>query len=137
MESVLNMTNDTYEYKWVRSSDGLVAGVCAGLGRRFGLEPWLVRLLWLVSVMALGTGLLLYAVLAYSLPREDRLAEAHDKRFLGVCARVSEQIGMEVGLVRTLCVFMALASLGATVVGYVVLHFVIPVGHRSAQRLTA
>src|SRR5438093_1168850 len=53
-----------------RSSDGVLAGICAGLGRRFGVSPNVLRLLWLLSVLLLGTGVLLYAVLRWVVPRE-------------------------------------------------------------------
>lgn len=112
--------------RWVRSQNGLIAGVCEGVARRFRIDPWLVRILWLVSVLALGTGVLLYVVLAFSLPREDRLATAHDKRVLGVCSRLSRASGIDVGLVRAGSVLLALGSFGATLVGYVVLYFVVP-----------
>lgn len=114
------------ESQWFRATDGLVAGVCQGVGRRLGVDPWLIRAAWLVSVLALGTGLLLYVVLAFCLPREDRLATAYDKRLLGVASRIARATGFEVGLVRTGVVLLGLASFGATVVGYFVLHFLIP-----------
>ena len=60
--------------------------------------------------------------------RSDKLAYAHDKRFLGVCARISERTDLEVGVVRTLAVLLGLASMGATIVGYLVLYFVMPDG---------
>ena len=109
---------------WVRSNSGMVAGVCEGLARRFGVEAWLVRLLWLISILAFGTGLLLYAVMAFCLPREDRQHLAHDKRILGVCSRISRASGLDVGLVRTACVLLALGSFGATLIGYVIVYFV-------------
>ncbi len=35
----------------VRSSDrGILGGVCAGVGRRLGLTPWITRLLFLVTL---------------------------------------------------------------------------------------
>lgn len=128
METALKSVNETFEYKWVRSPDGLVAGVCEGLGKRFGVDPWLIRAGWLISVLALGTGLLAYIILAFTLPRSDRLAEAHEKKILGVSTRIAHATGMEIGLVRALIVTSALFSFGATLVGYVVLYFVIPDG---------
>lgn len=126
MEPMLKSVNETSEYKWVRGRDGLVAGVCEGLGKRFGVDPWIVRGLWLVSILALGTGLLAYVILAFTLPREDQIADAHRRKILGVSSRIAHATGMEVGLVRALTVTAALFSFGATIVGYVVLYFVIP-----------
>jgi phage shock protein C len=45
-----------------------IAGVCAGLARRFGLEPWQVRLLFLLSCLLPGPQILLYIVLWIAIP---------------------------------------------------------------------
>jgi phage shock protein C len=56
----------------VRPRDGRVlAGVCAGLGRRFGIDPWPARLLFVLLLMVLpGSQLLIYPVLWILMPRE-------------------------------------------------------------------
>ena len=58
----------------VRPLDGRVlGGVCAGLGRRFGLEPWPARLLFLLVLMVLpGSQLLIYPILWILMPSEAR-----------------------------------------------------------------
>ena len=48
----------------------VVAGVCAGLARRFGISPWLVRLLFVLSFLLPGPQILLYLVLWVVLPSE-------------------------------------------------------------------
>ncbi|WP_224274083.1 PspC domain-containing protein [Nocardioides lacusdianchii] len=57
----------------VRSSDsGILGGVCAGLGRRLGLTPWIARLLFVVLLMVLpGSQLLVYPVLWFVMPADD------------------------------------------------------------------
>ena len=57
----------------VRSrDDGILGGVCAGLGRRFGLTPWISRLLFVLLLMVLpGSQLLIYPVLWILMPTED------------------------------------------------------------------
>lgn len=59
----------------VRPEQGRVlAGVCAGLGRRFGLDPWAARLLFVVVLMVLpGSQLLIYPVLWILMPSEREL----------------------------------------------------------------
>lgn len=55
----------------VRPSRGrLLGGVCAGLARRFGLSPTLVRVLFVVSIVLPGPQFLLYLVLWLVLPSE-------------------------------------------------------------------
>ena len=59
----------------VRPRDGRVlGGVCAGLGRRFGIDPWPARLLFVLLLMVVpGSQLLIYPVLWILMPRRDRL----------------------------------------------------------------
>jgi phage shock protein C len=56
----------------VRPNDGRVlAGVCAGLGRRFGIDPWPARLLFVLLLMVIpGSQLLMYPILWILMPRE-------------------------------------------------------------------
>ena len=121
--------------RWVRSTDGILAGVCEGVGRRFDIDPWVIRLGWLISVFALGTGLILYVIIATCLPREDQIGMAHKKKVLGVCNRVSSSLGIEVGLVRSIAVMLGIASLGTTFIGYIILHFVVPDSEEMQQSI--
>lgn len=51
--------------------DRVVAGVCAGLGRRFGLSPWVTRLLFVLVLMVVpGSQFLIYPVLWILMPSE-------------------------------------------------------------------
>jgi phage shock protein PspC (stress-responsive transcriptional regulator) len=56
----------------VRVQDGRVlGGVIAGLGRRFGLEPWPARLVFLLALMLIpGSQLLVYPLLWILMPDE-------------------------------------------------------------------
>lgn len=58
----------------VRPLDGRVlGGVCAGLGRRFGIDPWPARLLFVLVLMLLpGSQVLIYPVLWLLMPSEER-----------------------------------------------------------------
>jgi phage shock protein C len=57
----------------VRPRQGRVlGGVCAGLGRRFGLEPWPARLLFLLLLMVIpGSQLFIYPALWILMPKEE------------------------------------------------------------------
>ena len=111
--------------KWVRSPDGILAGVCQGLSGAFKVDPWIVRILWIASVLTFGVGLGLYIILAVSLPRQDKANDAYSKRILGVCSRVARKLEIEVGLVRAGAIVLGLMSAGAVVVGYIILHFIL------------
>lgn len=55
----------------IRPRDGrMVAGVCAGIARRFGVDATLVRLAWVFSVLCLGTGVLVYIICWIVIPEE-------------------------------------------------------------------
>jgi phage shock protein PspC (stress-responsive transcriptional regulator) len=55
----------------VRPRNGkLVAGVCAGLARRFDMKPWQVRALFVISCLLPGPQFLLYIALWIFLPEE-------------------------------------------------------------------
>ena len=59
----------------IRPRDGrLLGGVCAGVGRRFGLTPWISRLLFVLLLMAVpGSQLLIYPVLWILMPAEENM----------------------------------------------------------------
>jgi phage shock protein C len=56
----------------VRPQQGRVlGGVCAGLGRRFGIAPWTARLLFVLLLMVVpGSQILIYPVLWILMPAE-------------------------------------------------------------------
>ena len=57
----------------VRPRDGRVlGGVCAGLGRRFGITPWTARLLFVLLLMVIpGSQILIYPILWILMPSEE------------------------------------------------------------------
>ncbi|MBQ1049546.1 PspC domain-containing protein [Micromonospora sp. C51] len=65
--------------KLVRPRQGrMLAGVCAGLARRFGTSAGLIRLLFLLSLLLPGTQVIVYLALWIIMPNEDRhLAPGH------------------------------------------------------------
>ncbi|SDS14802.1 Phage shock protein PspC (stress-responsive transcriptional regulator) [Actinoplanes derwentensis] len=49
----------------------MIAGVCAGLGRRFGLDPWIARLLFVLILFLIpGSQFLVYPILWFLMPNE-------------------------------------------------------------------
>jgi len=59
----------------VRSRDRRVlGGVCAGLGRRFGLSPWTARLLFVLLLLVVpGSQILVYPILWILMPSEEQV----------------------------------------------------------------
>ena len=56
----------------VRPREGRVlGGVCVGLGRRFGVTPWVARLLFILLLMVIpGSQILVYPILWILMPAE-------------------------------------------------------------------
>ena len=55
----------------VRPTRGrIVAGVCAGLAKRFGTSPTLVRALFLLSMLLPGPQILIYVALWVIVPKQ-------------------------------------------------------------------
>ncbi len=53
----------------------VLGGVCAGLGRRLGIDPWPARLLFVLALMVLpGSQLLAYPILWILMPAEENVA---------------------------------------------------------------
>jgi len=57
-----------------RSTDRkMFLGVCGGLGEYFDIDPTIVRLIFVVSTLLVGTSIAVYAVLALIMPSEASL----------------------------------------------------------------
>jgi phage shock protein PspC (stress-responsive transcriptional regulator) len=111
--------------KWVRAKDGAIFGVCKGIARGLDLSVGVVRLLFILSVLFLGVGFLFYLGLAICLPREDKTVEALEPWILGVCSKIALKTSQEVGIIRFLALLLFCFTAGATLVGYVVLYFIL------------
>ncbi|MBD8868458.1 PspC domain-containing protein [Nocardioides donggukensis] len=55
----------------VRPRDRMIAGVCAGLGRRFGMTPNTVRILFVLSCLLPGPQFVVYIALWVLMPNEE------------------------------------------------------------------
>jgi len=74
----------------------VLAGVCAGIGARFGVDPLLVRVGFVLGAMAGGAGLAIYALLWLVVPAE-RVAGATPPLRVRT-ERASVQVALGVGL---------------------------------------
>lgn len=63
--------DNTQKKKLYRSrTDRKIAGICGGLGEYFGIDPTLVRLLFVLGLVFVGGTLLAYIILAIVIPQE-------------------------------------------------------------------
>lgn len=57
-------------YRTLRRQNGIIGGVCGGLGAFFGVNPWWFRILFLILLMPGGLpGFLPYVILWIAIPR--------------------------------------------------------------------
>ncbi len=54
-----------------KSKDKKLCGVCGGIAEYFGMDPTVVRVIWLVLVLCAGTGLLAYIIAALLMPKAE------------------------------------------------------------------
>lgn len=50
----------------------IIAGVCGGIAKYFGIDPKIVRLLCAALIAAYGSGLFVYIIFAVFVPKEPR-----------------------------------------------------------------
>lgn len=51
-----------------KSNDRKLCGVCGGLADYLGIDPTIVRLVWILFVLCAGTGILAYFIAALIMP---------------------------------------------------------------------
>ncbi|QGF23810.1 PspC domain-containing protein [Raineyella fluvialis] len=52
------------------ASGRIIAGVCAGLGQKFGIDPLILRIIFVATLFWGGAGALVYAILWVLMPSE-------------------------------------------------------------------
>src|SRR5919204_1816311 len=85
----------------------LIFGVCAGIGRYFGVDPWLIRIGFIIATAAGGFGALIYLVCLVVMPGEAGRGSARQRR----AGRASIEVGAGAGLLL-LSLLLTLRALG-------------------------
>jgi phage shock protein PspC (stress-responsive transcriptional regulator) len=112
-----------------------LAGVCAGLGEYFDLDPVFFRLFFLASLFFGGIGALVYLLLWAMTPEKPGAGERKpaaalhlsrsDRKIAGVCGGLGEWLDVDPVFLRVAFVLLALvAGLGIAV--YIVLWLFLP-----------
>ena len=57
-------------------TDSMLAGVCGGLGAYFNIDPTLIRILFVLSTIFSGAGILVYLAMWLIVPEEGQDQEA-------------------------------------------------------------
>ncbi len=60
-------------------TDRMISGVCGGLGKYLGIDPTLIRLVFvLLLLFGVGSGLILYIILMFIVPEEPETTNVLD-----------------------------------------------------------
>jgi phage shock protein PspC (stress-responsive transcriptional regulator) len=118
-----NFHHESNFNQWTKSPNGWIGGVCQGISESIGIEAWVIRALWIASVMFFGTGVLLYFLFWFSLPNRN---ERPEPRILGVCHRISIRNGIDLGMLRVLFSSLIFVSLGSAILFYLILAALVP-----------
>lgn len=57
-------------------TEKMIGGVCGGLAEYFGIDPTIVRVVWVLITLMAGVGILLYLILWIVMPLETPAAPA-------------------------------------------------------------
>lgn len=97
------------------TTDRMIGGVCGGMGRRYGIDPLVLRVLFVVGVLASGVGLLVYLALWLLLPSDrDVTPGLVTRSFLPLVVGVLLGLGALAALIGW---FGSLGGLAGVVVG--------------------
>ena len=93
-------------------NDKIIAGVCSGIGHYFGIDPLIVRILFVIAAFAGGSGILIYILLWIAVPstatqvigsaRKRLFRSPDDKIIAGVCSGIGYYFGINAWIPRVL-----------------------------------
>jgi len=66
------MNNKKRLYR-TEGNDAKLFGVCGGIAEYFDIDPTVIRIIWLILVFAVGTGVLAYLVCAIAMPKKSEI----------------------------------------------------------------
>jgi signal transduction histidine kinase len=90
---------------------GMVAGVCAGLGRRLDVDPLLLRIVFAATTLASGVGLVAYVLAWILMPAEAKAGAAVKAASAGRSRRGTVEVALGVAFLL-LAVLLAFRELG-------------------------
>ena len=54
------------------SKNKIIAGICGGIGEYFDVDPTIVRLLWVLFALTVGSGILAYLICWLIIPKNPK-----------------------------------------------------------------
>ena len=131
--------------------DESLGGVCSGIGSYFDIDPTLIRILFVVSIIIYGSGLLFYFILWLIIPKakgEDAeimrqqkqvrtrklFRDMDNKTIGGVCSGIGAYFGLDTIWIR-LALVVSLFVFGSGFILYIILWIIIPQAQTAAEKL--
>jgi phage shock protein PspC (stress-responsive transcriptional regulator) len=129
------------------NTDRKIAGVCAGLGEHFDMDPLIFRLFFLFSVFVGGLGALAYLIMWAAVPVQPGTAAAaatpgrlhlsgSDRKIAGVCGGLGEYFRLDPVFFRVAFLLLVFAG-GTGVFLYLALWLLVPRGQTPASTTVA
>lgn len=71
--------NNNYRRLQRSRTNSVIAGVCGGLGEYFGIDPVIFRIIFAVAFLVYGTGIGIYIILYFVMPKAPKPTPYHDE----------------------------------------------------------
>lgn len=143
----------------------VVAGVCAGIANYFGIDPLVVRILFVIFAFGFGFGFVTYLVLWVAVPstasavigsvKKRLFRDPENKLIAGVCSGLSQYFGVNVWIPRVLFLipfisivfrwhhwgsldfpnFLSFSFSPGTLLLYIILWLIFPEAQTTAEKL--
>ena len=129
-------------------SNGLVGGVCAGLGERFAIDPIFVRIVLILSMLCGGIGVFAYLVYWAVVPHKDSVVleplplsatgarlfqRTRERKVAGVCGGLARAWNVDPSLVRFGALAVLSMSCGLLLLAYLIAFIVMPSANAGAH----
>ena len=64
------MPNKQIKRLYRSKTNRVIGGVCGGMGEYFGIDPTIIRLIWVILALMGGTGIIAYIIAWIIIPEE-------------------------------------------------------------------
>jgi len=64
------MPNKQIKRLYRSKTNRVIGGVCGGIGEYFGIDPTIIRLIWVILALMGGTGIIAYIIAWIIIPEE-------------------------------------------------------------------
>ena len=150
-------TTGTHKRLFRDENNKVIGGVCSGLANYFGIDPVVVRILFVVVALAFGAGFLVYFLLWLGVPstasttigsfRKKFFRDPDDKIVAGVCSGLGNYFGVNSWIPRALFLlpflsfvfhwnhFVSLSFSPGSLFIYIIFWLVIPEASTTAEKL--